>query len=161
MAYNNGFPITYQNPYQQQNYYPQYQMQMPQQQQNINSGYVTVRSEQEARNYPVAPGASITFFNETEPYCYKKTMGNSPLDRPDFEIYEIIKKTSTPQTQNLPPTSNDNEKTDIYTTEQFKSEIEPILSRLDVLERKVVELEEKAKPKTKKIQEVENNESVD
>lgn len=84
--------------------YPQYQMyqqQMPQMQQMSNNsqnnqigsnGYVIVRSEEEARNYPLAPGFSMTFFDETKPYCYKKTMSYSPLDHPIFETYKIVKE---------------------------------------------------------------------
>lgn len=72
------------------NYYnPYYQNQ---QTQNVQSGFVSVRSEQEAMNYPVAPGNSITFKNETAPYVYTKTMGFSQLDRPIFEKYKLIKE---------------------------------------------------------------------
>ena len=78
--------------------FPQYQMyqqQMPQQ--NQNNGYVIVRSEEEARNYPLAPGYSMTFFNETQPYCYKKSMSHSPLDHPTFEVYKIVKEEAAPE----------------------------------------------------------------
>ena len=57
---------NYYNPYYQQpqmNYQPQ---QIPSQIQN--NGFISVRSELEARNYPVAPGNSITFKDETAPY---------------------------------------------------------------------------------------------
>lgn len=92
MSPYNYFPMNYQQPYYQQ-----------QPQQN-NGGYVTVRTEAEARNYPVAPGTSVTFFNETQPYCYKKSAGMSPLDAPTFEIYQITKvepeaNNSTPEDQ--------------------------------------------------------------
>ena len=89
MAYNSYFPVTYQpNYYGQPNpYYQQMQqnamMQQNQQMQNAQqqsqqmqqpaiqqSGFVLVPSEQEARNYPVAPGNSITFKDENAPYCY-------------------------------------------------------------------------------------------
>ena len=93
------------------NYYPQYQPvyqptqtaqqaqpQMPQQSyaptqnQVQNGGFVPVRSEAEARSYPVAPGTSITFKNETSPYCYVKTMGFSQLEAPRFEKYRLVKE---------------------------------------------------------------------
>lgn len=57
-----------------------------------NGGFVTVRSEQEAMNYPIAPGTSITFKNEVEPYVYTKTMGFSQLDRPVFDKYKLVKE---------------------------------------------------------------------
>ena len=95
------------NPY-QYNYYPpvqqmsqqqvpqqqmqQPQMPQPQQQQIQNGGFVSVRNEMEARNYPVAPGNSITFKDETAPYVYTKTMGFSQLDRPIFDKYKLVKE---------------------------------------------------------------------
>ena len=80
-------------PYQQM--YPNYYQ--PQQQQQIqpqiqNSGFVSVSSETEARNYPVAPGNSVTFKDETSPYIYTKTMGFSQLDQPVFDKYKLIKE---------------------------------------------------------------------
>ena len=85
MAYNFGYP--YPN-------YGQQQMQQlqPQQQQIQNGGFVTVRSEQEARNYPVGYGTSITFRDENAPYIYCKTMGFSQLDQPIFEKYKLVKE---------------------------------------------------------------------
>lgn len=57
-----------------------------------NGGFVMVRSEMEARNYPVAFGNSVTFKDETAPYIYSKTMGFSQLDRPIFEKYKLVKE---------------------------------------------------------------------
>lgn len=84
----------------QQNYYPQ-QMQMPQAQtqQNQTSGFVSVRSEAEARNYPVAYGNSVTFKDENAPYIYTKTMGFSQLDRPIFDKYKLVKEEASEQIQ--------------------------------------------------------------
>ena len=84
MAYNFGYPYQY----------PQQQMQQPMQQQMQiqNGGFVSVRSEAEARNYPVAYGNSITFKDETAPYVYTKTMGFSQLDRPVFEKFKLVRE---------------------------------------------------------------------
>lgn len=74
------------------NNYPYFmQNQIPQPQQ---SPFITVRSEAEARNYPVAYGNSVTFKDETAPYVYSKTMGFSQLDKPVFEKYRLIKEES-------------------------------------------------------------------
>lgn len=108
-----AYPYTsYQNPY-QQGYYPMYQqpqyqqpVQQPMQQaqqtyspainqsgaQVQNGGFVTVRSEAEARAYPVAPGTSVTFKNESAPYCYTKTMGFSQLEAPKFEKFRLVRE---------------------------------------------------------------------
>ena len=81
------------------NYYPGYYQQMPQmpqmqpqQQQIQNSGFVSVRSIEEAFNWPVAPGNSITFKDENAPYVYTKTKGFSPLEQPVFERYRLVKE---------------------------------------------------------------------
>ena len=110
MAYN-YYPNYYQPMYPQiqPTYQQQPQMQAPQTQpvqqpvqpQIQNGGFVSVRSEQEARNYPIAPGNSVTFLDENAPYCYTKTMGFSQLDRPRFEKYRLVKEEET-QAQNVP-----------------------------------------------------------
>ena len=82
------------NPQLMPNVQPQ-MAQMPQQiqQQQSNNSFVGVASEQDARIYPVAPGTSVTFRNETDPTLfYAKTMGNSPLDTPIFEKYRLVKE---------------------------------------------------------------------
>ena len=93
MAYN-YFPAAY-NPY-----FGGYQQmptqQIQQQQQNVppqiqNGGFVTVRSMQEAYNYPVAIGNSVTFKDETAPYIYVKTRGFSQLEEPIFEQFQLVK----------------------------------------------------------------------
>ena len=110
MFYNNGFPATYQPIYQQPQYQPYQQQVMQQQTQPVQqvqqvqqqqqaqypmtqqSGFVRVRNENEARMYPVAPGNSVTFIDETGPYCYSKTVNMGQLDRPIFEKYRLVKE---------------------------------------------------------------------
>ena len=91
MALNQYYP--YQYPYQQA-YQPNYQ----QSNQIQNTGLVSVRSVEEAYNYPVAPGNSITFKDETQPFVYTKTKGFSPLEQPVFEKYRLVK---VEETQNV------------------------------------------------------------
>ena len=79
--------------------YPMYQQQYYQPQQQT---IVSVRNEAEARNYPVAFGASVTFKDETAPYIYTKTMGFSQLDTPRFEKFRIVREEpSDAETVNL------------------------------------------------------------
>lgn len=78
--------------YPQYNYYQNQQLQS-QPQQTVQSGnLISVRNEDEARMYPIAPGNSVTFKDENTPYIYTKTMGFSQLDRPVFEKYKLIKE---------------------------------------------------------------------
>jgi hypothetical protein len=173
MAYGNYFPVTYQpNYYGQPNpYYQQMQnqamMQQNQQMQNAQqqsqqmqqptiqqSGFVLVPSEQEARNYPVAPGNSVTFKDENAPYCYVKTMGFNQLDRPTFERYRLVKEDSPVAAQKA-PTSADSAEGSKDTAYALKSDLAEIWSELDALKEKVKAQTERKVTKTKKVVEAE------
>ena len=71
--------------------YP-YQPMMQQQLQPQSNGFIMVRSEMEARNYPVGFGNSVTFKDESAPFVYTKTMGYSQLQPPVFEKYRLVKE---------------------------------------------------------------------
>lgn len=119
-------------------FYPQQNLQQNLQsvQQNLQpqsnmSGFISVRTEEDARNYPVAPGNSITFMSETEPYVYTKTMGFNQLDRPSFKKYKLVEEAETPQIQaenikaeNLPP-------------EKENAEFERIWSEIDHIKKDI------------------------
>lgn len=123
MAYNFGYP--YPN-------YGQQQMQQlqPQQQQIQNGGFVTVRSEQEARNYPVGYGTSITFRDENAPYIYCKTMGFSQLDQPIFEKYKLVK-------ENAQDPVYENKEFDNSAFDSIKGEIGNIWKEIDALKKEI------------------------
>ena len=65
---------------------------MMQQIQPQNNGFIMVRNEMEARNYPVGYGNSVTFKDESAPFVYTKTMGYSQLQPPVFEKYRLVKE---------------------------------------------------------------------
>lgn len=146
MAYN------FYNPYQNQMMnYGQYQTQ----QQNIiqNGGFVRVPNETAARNYPIAPGNSITFIDENAPYCYTMTMGFSQFDRPKFEKFRLVKEEDQPiQTQ----TTEDMSKIDYA----LKSELEALKQSFtaEIENLKTVFAEKSAKMPSKTEKEVDLNE---
>lgn len=140
MAYN-YFPATYQ-PYQMP-YQPQFQApqapQMPQQVQQAQpsqSGFVRVQNENEARMYPVAPGNSVVFVDESRPYCYTKTVDQSQLDRPKFERYRLVKEEDTP---NIQPT--------LIVEYAAKTDLEPIWNEINALKDKLAPKKVQAKKK--------------
>lgn len=112
---------NYFNPYYQPVQMP-VQPQMFPAQMSGSSSFVSVRNEAEARSYPIAPGNSITFKDETAPYVYTKTMGFSQLDRPVFEKYKLIKETVA-EPSNL--------------TVEGGSDVQPINSTLDNLKAEI------------------------
>jgi hypothetical protein len=83
-------------------YNPMYYQQLQntqQQQQTVqqtpqiqNGGFVMVKDINEAMNYAVAPGNSVTFKVESQPYICTKTLGFSQLDQPIFEVFKLVKE---------------------------------------------------------------------
>lgn len=119
--------------YPQQQMYPQVQNMQPQNMQIQNAGFVSVRSEAEARSYPVAYGNSVTFKDENAPYVYTKTMGFSQLETPRFEKYKLVK-----EEPNLPqeaPLSAPSDNSHAYAE---KSEIEAIWSEIEAIKKSLV-----------------------
>lgn len=135
------YPATYNpnfNPYMQQ-------MQQPQNQQIQNGGLVSVRSEDEARNYPVAPGNSVTFKNESAPFVYTKTMGFSQLDRPVFERFRLVKEDA----ENAPKT--DDKKQDIdMSIYALKTDLAAIFGEIDAIKAAVDAMRQKKQTKKEK-----------
>ena len=139
--------MAYPNYFQQQQFYPQMaQMAQPQVMQR-NTDFISVRNEIEARNYPVAPGNSITFKDETAPYIYTKTMGFSQLDRPMFEKFKLVKEdASEPQIQ------AETFSVDKNTIDNIHGQIEALWCEISALK----EVKETPKKNTKKKEVVED-----
>ena len=147
MAYNNGYPINYpqyygqyQQPQMQAYTQPQPQPQTPQIQ---NGGFVSVRNEEEARNYPVGLGTSVTFITENRQHVYSKTMGFSQLDRPIFDKYRLVKEETEPEN-----TPDDN-----VITYAEKSQIEALQAQINDITAELEELRKKQSPKKKEAEE--------
>lgn len=166
MAYNNFYPAAY--PY--QNYYQQYQnyQQMPQQIPQMNSfqngnssqmqiqngGFVSVHSIQEAFNYPVAPGNSVTFKDENSPYIYVKTKGFSQLEEPIFKKFRLIEESDTQTQESVTGTSN--EQAVNYMEFAKTSDITALWSEIEMLKKQIAELTAKPEKVTKR-KEVDSN----
>lgn len=117
--------------------YPFYQAYQPYfqpiQQTTNNNGIITVRSKEEAYNYPIAPGNSLTFKNETEPYIYTKTLGFSQLDRPIFEVFRLERENNAVET---PRTAFEEPVAQFLTIDEgsaLKGEIEALKRELNFL----------------------------
>lgn len=162
MAYNN-FYNPYQNMYAPYQYQPNYQQNGIQpsfqqsQQQIQNGGFVSVHNENEARNYPIAPGNSVTFKDENAPYVYTKTQGFSQLDRPVFEKYRLVKEEDYQQqqtAQNSPVSGESPQQANIIEYAK-KDEITALWGEIEALKIKLSEFE-KAKKKVEKVEGEEN-----
>ena len=106
------------------NFNPYMYQQQPQMAQN---GFVSVRSIEEAYNYPVAPGNSITFKDENSPFVYTKTKGFSPLEQPVFEKYRLVKVEEPPQCAQIMPKSEPN----------YESQIKLLWDEINAIKAKI------------------------
>lgn len=124
-------------------YYP-YQVMNNQagQYQNNQNGIITVRSIDEARMYPVAPGNSITFRDENAPYIYTKTMGFSQLERPIFEKYRLMKEEDAPVATQEAHAQLLNGQAKDSIPYALKSDIETLTASYDALKKEVELLKE-------------------
>lgn len=127
----------YYNQYQQGGYQPN--MMMPQNmamQQPQNSTIIHVQSEAQAREWSVAPNSSVTFIDDSSPYCYTKSMGMSMLEPPVFKRFRLVEEEAAPpqpmQTNNTQQTDNS-----IYMT---KEEFEPYKSIIEEMQKIAREL---------------------
>ena len=162
MAYNPYLPLNYPQPYYGPNPYGYQQMQQQAQQNQaqaqaqqaqrptVQQGFVLVQSEQEARAYPVAPGNSITFKDESGPFCYVKTMGFSQLDRPTFERYRLVKEEDA-QEPVSGPQSGEPLTESILKGYATKEELAELREALEAVKAKLA-----AKPTAKKKQEADD-----
>lgn len=171
MAYNNGFPATYQQMYPQQQFQQNYPQQMFQQQQMIppqmqqqpvqqqqypvvQGGFVRVRNENEARMYTVAPGNSVTFIDEVQPYVYTKTVNMGQLDRPIFEKYRLVKEDDAPLEAPQRPVEQPVMDLSIYASKDdvaaFRGELEALKSDLETFRGDLYGIAGKKKTTVKK-----------
>lgn len=95
-----------------------------------DGGFVSVRNEMEARNYPVGLGKSVTFKDENAPYIYTKTMGFSQLDSPIFDKYKLVKEMPAERTE-MPQNGSENDSTVNSTLDRLKGEIEAIWDEIN------------------------------
>ena len=137
MAYNN-FYSGYSPYYQQVNPYQINQAQ-PIQQNQVNSGFINVRSAQEAYNYPVAPGASVTFKDETAPFIYVKTRGFNQLEEPVFEQFQLV-KVNTAQKASETPVQAIGAQEGKDTGYALKSDTAALWSEIETLKKRLSEL---------------------
>lgn len=123
MAYNNGFPIGYQAPY-QQSYYPMqnYQTQQTQPQQ---TGIIWVQGEAAAKSYPVAPNMSVALWDSEANVIYIKSADGSGM--PSMKIVDYTMRDTGARKAEI-SAQND------YVT---KDDLLPIRKDIDALKAKI------------------------
>lgn len=137
MAFNNPFYPNY-------NYFPGYNPGYAAQAQQVqqNTGFVPIPSEEDARNYPIQRGSSVTFRDENQPYIYIKTLGFGQLDSPVFEKYRLTKETApnVRKAESAPPKERDEDLSNFVTKAEYEAicgEIDELRSAVDMLRREL------------------------
>ena len=96
MAYNNGFPISYQQMYPQyitSSFQPQMMQQQPQMTQQVNdTGILWVQGEAGAKSWAVAPGKSVMLMDSESNTFYIKSSDNSGMPMP-LRIFDYTERT--------------------------------------------------------------------
>lgn len=165
MAYNPYYPATYQqqygsgglyNPY--QGYAGQINAQQPTavQGQTQSISFIPVRSAEEAYNWPIAPGNSLTFKDESAPYIYTKTKGFSQLEQPIFEKFRLVKEDGAM----AQPENSIEQNKDAADNYDVQEQIQSLWDEIDSLKSKLDALKQKPKKQVVK-KEVEVNEQQD
>ena len=129
MAFGNQFYGGGMNPYTQMAMQQMQQnMQMPQMQpQTQSNAIIHVPSEEVARRWDVAPNSSVTFIDDSKPYCYTKSMGMSMLEAPVFKRFRLVEEAEPATTSENPDAQNQNSATpqidlsDYMTKAEFES----------------------------------------
>lgn len=104
MAYNNGFPMTYQQMYPQyptSSFQPQMTMQQPQmtmQQPVSDNGILWVQGEAGAKSWAVAPGKSVMLMDSESNTFYIKSSDQSGMPMP-LRIFDYTERNSQQPTQ--------------------------------------------------------------
>ena len=129
MAYNNGFPMTYQQMYPQYNFVPQ-QIQQPQvvqqpqivpQQPANDSGILWVQGEAGAKSWAVAPGKSVMLMDSESNTFYIKSSDNSGMPMP-LRIFDYKERTTQP-TQPQVAQHNEIDTTQFVTWDAFNKKL--------------------------------------
>lgn len=130
MAFNNGFPATYQPVY----YQPQYQQQVPQMQPQIQpqqqaSSIIWVSGEAGAKSYLVAPNTTVQLWDSEAQKIYLKSADASGM--PSMKVLEY---TICGQTASTAPVAA---AAPVYAT---KDDVNALYGRLEALQNEVKEL---------------------
>ena len=126
MAYNNGFPMTYQQMYPQYNYVPQQQIQQPQvvQQPANENGILWVQGEAGAKSWAVAPGKSVMLMDSESNTFYIKSSDNSGMPMP-LRIFDYTERTQQ-QTQAPVVHHEEIDTSQFVTWEEFNKKLEEL-----------------------------------
>ena len=134
MAYNGGFPATYQPLY----YQPQYQPVVQQSQAQQNNGIIWVQGEAGAKSYLVAPNTTVQLWDSETQRIFLKSADASGM--PSMKILEYTICNQAPQNAPLKAPSADPIANSDYAT---KAEFAALQDEINVLKEDLKKLTKK------------------
>ena len=129
-AFNNGFPIGYQQQYYPQYYQPQYQapqVQPAAQPQTTNNGMIWVQGIGGAKSYLVGPNATVTLWDSEANVIYLKSADASGM--PSMKILDYTIR-EDPQNNN-PVIQNDSSFATKDDLKEIRNELDKFKARMD------------------------------
>ena len=128
MAYNNGFPMNYQQMYPSYNYVPQQQLTQPVVQQPVNdNGILWVQGEAGAKSWAVAPGKSVMLMDSESNTFYIKSSDASGMPMP-LRIFDYNERT-VQQTQPQVVQHNEIDTSQFVTREEFNKKLDELFAQ--------------------------------
>lgn len=128
MAYNNGFPMNYQQMYPSYNYVPQQQLTQPVVQQPVNdNGILWVQGEAGAKSWAVAPGKSVMLMDSESNTFYIKSSDASGMPMP-LRIFDYNERT-VQQTQPQVAQHNEIDTSQFVTREEFNKKLDELFAK--------------------------------
>lgn len=119
-------------------YNPYMPYQMPQALQQPTQSFIHVQNEEQARQWTVALGSSVTFIDDNAPYCYTKSMGMSQFDAPVFKRFRLVEEPlQSVQNMTEQPPANDSIDLSEYV---LKADFEPFKQQIEDIQIKLKEL---------------------
>ena len=136
MAYNNGFPMAYQQMYPSYNYVPQQQLNQPvvqQVTQPVNdTGILWVQGEAGAKSWAVAPGKSVMLMDSESNTFYIKSSDNSGMPMP-LRIFDYTERTQQlTQSVNAIQHEQQIDTSQFITKEEFEKRLSEFVQRSEV-----------------------------
>lgn len=139
MAYNNGFPMTYQQMYPSYNYVPQQQLSQPVVQQQNDNGILWVQGEAGAKSWAVAPGKSVMLMDSESSTFYIKSSDQSGMPMP-LRIFDYTERNQQ-QPQNPVLQHKEIDTSQFVTWEDFDRRLKEKLQEIFVDRKNEVEVD--------------------
>ena len=128
MAYNNGFPMNYQQMYPSYNYVPQQQLTQPVVQQPVNdNGILWVQGEAGAKSWAEKKGKSVMLMDSESNTFYIKSSDASGMPMP-LRIFDYNERT-VQQTQPQVVQHNEIDTSQFVTWEEFNKKLDELFAQ--------------------------------